>query len=149
MEVAEVAGALCSAGQAALTLIEEHGAKRLSLTDAHKVYLRADELLKDTQDAEDIARLRACARIVIRRLAGGVCMTRASLSTGRCTTSRKSSSSRLWKRRGSVTKAAKLSGISYQSLITLLNTRHGRLHKKRTPPKRRKRSIFRTDRDVK
>ena len=34
------------------------------------IYQRADELLKGTQDAEDKERLRACARVVIKRLSG-------------------------------------------------------------------------------
>lgn len=68
--MAESVGSVTSAGLAALTLIEEHGAVRLSPTEVYHAYLRADRLLKDTQDAEDIARLRACARTVIRRLAG-------------------------------------------------------------------------------
>jgi len=150
VEVAEVSGALCSAGRAALTLIEEHGARHLSLTDAHTVYLRADELLKDTQDAEDIARLRACARIVIRRLAGGRLHDEGFTFHGAVHEfEAKFIEQALEEAGGSVTKAARLLGISYQSLITLLDTRHGRLYKKRTPPKRRKRSILRTDGDAK
>ncbi|MCA1616409.1 MAG: tetratricopeptide repeat protein, partial [Acidobacteria bacterium] len=69
--IAEQSGALASAGLAAVTLIEEHGASsRLTLEEIHQAYLRADKLLKDSQDVEDMARLRACARIVMRRLAG-------------------------------------------------------------------------------
>jgi tetratricopeptide (TPR) repeat protein len=71
VRVAEQSGALASAGLTALTLIEEHGAaSRLALAEVHQAYLQADRLLKDTQDVEDIARLRMCARIVMRRLAG-------------------------------------------------------------------------------
>lgn len=50
---------------------------------------------------------------------------------------------------GSVTQAARLLGIRYQSLTNMLRTRHRRLLKKRTPAKRRKRSIFRVERDAK
>jgi hypothetical protein len=57
LSVAEESGALCNAARAALTLIEEHGAKRLPQAEAYKVYRRAEELLRGTQDAEDIARL--------------------------------------------------------------------------------------------
>ncbi|MCA1634221.1 MAG: tetratricopeptide repeat protein, partial [Acidobacteria bacterium] len=57
------AGALANAGLAALTLIEEHGeGGRLSDAELYDLYQRADELLRGTQDVEDIARLRACAR---------------------------------------------------------------------------------------
>lgn len=69
--VAEEAGALSNAGLAALTLIEEHGARRaLSEEELYDLYRRADSLLKDTQNVEEMARLRACARVVLRRLAG-------------------------------------------------------------------------------
>ncbi|MCA1592055.1 MAG: tetratricopeptide repeat protein, partial [Acidobacteria bacterium] len=70
MSIGGESGALSNAGLAALTLIQEHGAKRLTQTELYQVYSRADELLKGTQDAEETARLRACARIVIRRLSG-------------------------------------------------------------------------------
>jgi hypothetical protein len=39
-------------------------------SEVSKVYKIADELLKGTQDAEDKERLRACARVVIKRLSG-------------------------------------------------------------------------------
>lgn len=48
MDTAEDAGALSNAGLAALTLIEEHGAKRLPPTQLYNVYRRADRLLKGT-----------------------------------------------------------------------------------------------------
>lgn len=66
--VAEGPGALCSAARAAMTLMEEPGARRLGQMEAYDLYLRADGLLKRTQDAEGVARLRACARVVLRRL---------------------------------------------------------------------------------
>src|SRR4028119_1730687 len=71
MKIAQQSGAHTQAGQAAMTLIEEHGATwRLSVSEVAQVYIRAHELLKGTQDAEDIARLQACALKVIQRLSG-------------------------------------------------------------------------------
>lgn len=71
IEVAEESGALCNAGLAALTMIEEHGARRVLPPDElYELYCRADRLLKDAQHAESVTRLRACARIVMRRLTG-------------------------------------------------------------------------------
>ena len=68
-EMAESVGAQATAGQAVLSLIEEHGATwRLRPAEAFESYLKADMLLKDTQDAEDVARLRACAPVVMKRL---------------------------------------------------------------------------------
>jgi tetratricopeptide (TPR) repeat protein len=56
-EVAEAAGALLNAGQAILTLIEEHGLSRLlPPAEVYEAYKRADMLLKDAQDAEIAAR---------------------------------------------------------------------------------------------
>jgi tetratricopeptide (TPR) repeat protein len=66
---AETAGSPESAGRAALTLVEEHARERLSEEEAYEAYRRADDLLARTQDAGDIARLRACARLVLDRCA--------------------------------------------------------------------------------
>src|SRR5207253_192825 len=69
--VAEESGALSNAAVTVMTLIEEHGAKRsIPETELYDLYRRADKLLQNTQNASEVARLRACARIVMRRLAG-------------------------------------------------------------------------------
>lgn len=70
MSVAQTSGAHANAGRAALTLIEEHGAERLSATELFDVSHCSNKLLKDTQDTEEIERLRACALIMSRRLIG-------------------------------------------------------------------------------
>jgi tetratricopeptide (TPR) repeat protein len=149
VEVAEGSGAVCNAARAALTLIEEHGAERLSQMDAYRLYRRADELLKETQDAEDLTRLRACARIVMRRLTGARLHDEGFTLHGAVHDfEAKFIEQALREAEGSVTKAARLLGIGYQSLTNLLNTRHRRLRKLRTPPQKRKRSIFRLDREA-
>jgi hypothetical protein len=85
VDVAQQSGALTQAGQTALTLIEEHGATwRLPESEVIKVYQRADELLRNTQDAVNIAILRACARIVIRRLSGMQMHDKNFSFTARC-----------------------------------------------------------------
>jgi tetratricopeptide (TPR) repeat protein len=146
MRIAEDSGALTSAGLAALTLIEEHGAKRLSETELYEVYHRADELLKATQDTEGIARLRACARIVLRRLASVPLRDRNfNIYSAMNEFQAKLIGQALDESEGSITGAAKLLGMRYQTLSYLLNTRHKRLLKKRTPAKKRKRSIIRKD----
>lgn len=64
VSVAEEAGALSNAGLTALTLIEEHGARRSTTNEElYDLYQRADRLLKGTQNAEELARLQACARL--------------------------------------------------------------------------------------
>lgn len=56
------------AGLAALALIEEHGKERLTQEEVYDFYNQADEFLRDTNDPEEIARLRFCAKLVIERL---------------------------------------------------------------------------------
>lgn len=145
--VAEESGALSNAGKAVLTLIEEHGARRvLSSDELYELYSRADRLLRDTQDAEDIARLRRCASIVLHRLAGvqlddpnftliGAVHELEARLIGKA----------LDRAGGSVTRAAKLLGIRHQTLGSILNTRHKRLQAKRTPAEKRLRSIIKEE----
>jgi tetratricopeptide (TPR) repeat protein len=124
MEVAEQAGALESAGLAALAMIEEHGVTRLSEEELYGSYARADELLRRTQDAEAIARLLGCARFIARRL--GVVRIDAKF---RLPEEVRRYEARFIRRaledaEGSVTRAAKRLGISYQTLQYLLSKPH-------------------------
>lgn len=145
MNVATDAGASSNAGQAALTLIEEH-AERLSDMELFGVYPRADRMLKDTQDAEDIARLRVCARTVFERLRGPK-LNDKDFILPRVV--------RVYEARfieqalelegGSVTRAARRLGIKYQSLTHILKARHRQLLKKRTPAVSRKRNFHPSD----
>jgi tetratricopeptide (TPR) repeat protein len=144
MGVAEESGAFTNAGLAALALIEEHGERRtLSSEELHKLYLRADKFLKGTQDAEDITRLRACAQIVMRRLAHmDIRDTNFSLFSAVQEFEEKIIGQALDEADGSVTGAAKILGLKHQTLITMLQTRHKRLQVKRKPPEKRLRSII-------
>jgi DNA-binding NtrC family response regulator len=143
-EWAEGVGALASAGRAVLALIEEHGATwRLRPSEVYEAYVRADRLLKDTQDAEDIARLRACARVVMRRLTtvqfgdknftlpGAVHEFEANLIERA-----------LEESGGSLVAAARLLGLTHQTLGSILRTRHKQLAAKRKPPQKRLKSII-------
>jgi tetratricopeptide (TPR) repeat protein len=146
LSVAEGAGALSNAALAALTLIEEHGAKRLPQTDLYNLYSRADKLLRGTQDAEEIARLRRCARIALRRLLGGRIGDKGfSLYKEIQDLEARYIEQALEVAEGSVTRAAEKLGIAYQSLVTLLNKKHKRLQRLRTPPKRRNRTVFKKE----
>ncbi len=143
VKVAQDSGALSNAGQAALTLLEEHGAARLHEEELYKVYHRADELLKGTQDAEEIARLRACARIVIKRLSGMRLGDRNFTLYGAV----QQLEARLIEQalkveEGSVTRAARRLGMKHQTLSHLLRTRHKKILGKRTPANKLKRSII-------
>jgi tetratricopeptide (TPR) repeat protein len=144
MKVGQGSGALTQAGQAALTLIEEHGAaRRFSESELVEVYARADELLKGTQDAEDVARLRTCARIVVKRMSGLELQDRnfSFYSAVREYEARLIEQA-LAEADGSVTRAAKLLGLTHQHLGYLLDNRHKQMADKRTPVKKRLRSII-------
>jgi tetratricopeptide (TPR) repeat protein len=143
-DVAEGVGALSNAGQAALTLIEEHGAsKRLTPSEIYDAYLRANRLLKGTQDAEDKERLRACSLIVMRRLSDPTIHEKNfSLYGATQDLEAKLIGQALEAAGGSITKAARILGLSHQTLNSMLQGRHGRLQEKRTPVKKRLKSII-------
>lgn len=144
VQVAQDAGAQTKAALASLTLVEEHGADRLLESELVRLYLRADDLLSDSQDVEDITRLRECARIVFNRLSGAhLPVGRFSLTDAKHDLEARYIEHALGEAGGSVSRAAKMLGMEHQSLIHLLNTRHQRLKGKRTPAKKRLRSIIR------
>jgi tetratricopeptide (TPR) repeat protein len=144
VSIAEASGALTNAGLAILALVEEHGARRvLSLTELYKLYLRADKFLKGSQDAEDKERLRGCARIVMRRLAGVNLQDRNfSFYSAVQEFEEKIIEQALAEAGGSITGAAKLLGLKHQTLISMLKKRHKVLQVKRSPPKKRLKSII-------
>lgn len=143
-EVAENAGALVNAGLAVLTLIEEHGAtRRIPPAEVYEAYLKADRLLKDMQDAEAVRRLRVCALVVMRRLAETPIHDKNfSLYGAVHEFEAKLIGQALEDSGGSVTKAARLLGITHQTLNAMLDGRHKGLQGKRTPPKKRLKSII-------
>ncbi|HEY9401762.1 MAG TPA: response regulator [Pyrinomonadaceae bacterium] len=154
-DLAEEAGAVEDAGRALLSLMEEH-TDYINEHELLEAYERAHNLLKETQDAETITRLRACAiRIVSDR--------RASLSQRRVRSvvdfwanfdlnERVRTYEARYVRRalidgeGSVTRAARLLGLRHHATLTyMLDAEQGR-HKDlaylRTPPEPRKQSII-------
>jgi CheY-like chemotaxis protein len=146
VNVAQDSGASSNAALAALTLMEEHGATRLSETDLYRLYHRADKLLADTQDAEAIARLRVCARIVSDRLSNVKLSDKDFyLPDVVRTYEAKFIREALEVEQGSVARAAKRLGVKHQSLIQALKTRHKDLLGLRKPAKTRRRGIFRTE----
>jgi transcriptional regulator with GAF, ATPase, and Fis domain len=140
---------MVSAGQAILTLIEEHGAtRRLPPAEVYEAYQRADRLLKDTQDAEDVARLRSCARVVMRRLSDTPFHEKNfSLYGAVHDFEAKLIGQALEESGGSVTKAARLLGLSHQTLISILGKRHKTLAVKRKPAQKRLKSIIKKPKD--
>ncbi|HEX7314477.1 MAG TPA: helix-turn-helix domain-containing protein [Pyrinomonadaceae bacterium] len=143
-EVAEGIGAKTYAGQAVLTLIEEHGAsKRLTPAEAYDAYQKAERLLRNSQNAEDKERLLACAHIVMRRLSDpAIHENNFSLYGAVHELEAKLIAQALEESGGTVTKAARLLGLKHQTLIGMLQTRHKGLQDKRTPIEKRLKSIM-------
>jgi CheY-like chemotaxis protein/tetratricopeptide (TPR) repeat protein len=135
------------AGQASLSLIEEHGAERLSEVELYAAYCRADDFLKNTQDSEDIRRLRACARIAARRLLGPQ-IEDADFSLHEALRRYESRFIEMALERagGSVSHAAHLLGFKHHgSLAGIIERRHPELLSKRSPVIRRRRGIVRDE----
>jgi CheY-like chemotaxis protein len=100
-------------------------------------------MLKETQDAEDVARLRACARVVVRRMRGPRLSDKEfSLQRAVREYEARFVEEALELEEGSVTRAAKRLGIKHQSLTHLLQTRYQHLLQKRRPAVSRRRSII-------
>jgi hypothetical protein len=123
----------------AIELAEDAG--RLSDYELYPTYLKADRLLASRQDAqdEDIARLRACARMVMKRLLGrnlhdagfylpNVLQAYEARFIGQA----------LEEGKGSITRATKRLGLIHQGLSYVLDSRHRQIRQKRTPPLSRK-----------
>lgn len=140
VEVAEQAGAAESAGTAALSLLEDH-LPRLTEREAYEFYARADDLLRQSQDAELTGRLRAVTRALLRRFAG--LRMREDFSLTEAVDGYEASyvERALADCGGSVSSAAKKLGVSRQHLAYLLETRHRSLLGARTPAKKRRQSL--------
>jgi tetratricopeptide (TPR) repeat protein len=146
-DMAERLGAQSSAGRALLTLIEEHGGRReFSPEEVYGAYLRAETLLGGTQDAEDVARLRACSRPVMSRLAGDRIHDKNFSFYGAIhELEARLIEQALAEAGGSVVRAARLLGLKHQTFTSMLQSRHQGLVSKRTPRVRRRKSIIKND----
>ncbi|HZI20253.1 MAG TPA: helix-turn-helix domain-containing protein [Pyrinomonadaceae bacterium] len=143
-DMAERLGARNNAGLAVLTFIEEHAERRaIPAEEIYEAYRRADGLLKDTQDAADVARLRACAQPVMRRLAGLRLRDKDFTFYGAVhEVEARLIEDALEEAGGSLVRAARLLGLKHQTLASMLQTRHRELMSKRTPKGKRLRSII-------
>ena len=146
VDVAEQAGDGESAGQAALTIIEECG-EHLSESELGKIYVRADELLGETQNMATLKRLCECARRVL--FSTHVTPSPRDWTGFSFKDAVRRYESHLIERAlrdadGMVSRAAQLLGFKHhQSLVSLLKNRHKQLLHVRTPIVPRKRSIIR------
>jgi tetratricopeptide (TPR) repeat protein len=140
IKIAEMAGALYNAARVTLSMIEEHG-NRLSERELYRLYDQADRWLALTQDSEDIARLRACARIATRKLFGPELDEHFTFHETILQYEARFIEQALREEKGSITRAARRLGITHQRLGAMLKSRHKNLLNKRAPEA--KRSIIR------
>ncbi|HZH91853.1 MAG TPA: response regulator [Pyrinomonadaceae bacterium] len=146
-KVAEEAGDLESAGQAALTMIEEVGSHLLG-SEVGEIYVRAAELLEKSQNMATLKRLCECARRVLFLTHAAAAPPDWKGFSFREAVRRYEShliERALKDADGMVSRAAQWLGFKHHhSLISLLKNRHKHLLHARTPIVPRKRSIIRT-----
>jgi tetratricopeptide (TPR) repeat protein len=154
IEIAQTAGSPNAGGIAAVTAIEELNSY-LSANTLQEYYRTAESLLTNSQDRSLLMRLGQCARRVLAVAASeGTSETTdaavpVSMPPGFSLDAevlryegnliRKA----LEESGGSVTRAARMLGVTHQGLAFILNGRHSDLLSIRTPVKRRRRSIIR------
>ncbi len=145
VKVAQEAGDLESAGQAALTMIEEFGS-HLTEAELSEIYLRAAELLDKSQNMATLRRLCAGARRVLFLTHAAAAPPDWKGFSFREAVRRYEShliERALKEADGMVSRAAQLLGFKHHhSLISLLKNRHKHLLHVRTPIVPRKRSII-------
>jgi tetratricopeptide (TPR) repeat protein len=160
VDISEHVGDPETAGIAALTMVEE--LETYLGIEAKQSYHRAESLLEKSQDARIRKRLGECARRLLTResntSAGFELLNTNATSEASAETDQNLTCSLeervlqyeglLIKRAleasgGSVTRAARLLGITHQGLAFILNGRHKNLLAVRTPVKPRRRSIIR------
>jgi CheY-like chemotaxis protein len=153
-DLAEQAGAVEDAGRALLSLIEEH-AGRTAEQELLETYERANNLLKETQDAETLKRLRACAARIVSDRRAHLSQRRVrsqadfwagfNLNESVCTYEARYVRRALIDGRGSITRAARLLGLHHHATLAAMldeGGRHKDLAHLRTLPKARRQSII-------
>ncbi|HYV13055.1 MAG TPA: tetratricopeptide repeat protein [Pyrinomonadaceae bacterium] len=153
VEIAQNAGNPDRGGIAAVTAIEELSSD-LPVETLQNYYRTAETLLSKSQDLSLKRRLGECARRVLLTAldnaseatpaATGVALTPGfSLDTEVLRYEGNLIRRALEESGGSVTRAARLLGVTHQGLAFILNGRHSDLLSIRSPVKRRRRSIIR------
>jgi tetratricopeptide (TPR) repeat protein len=152
--IAQTAGHLEGGGIAAVTAIEELSAD-LSIDILQEYYRTAEELLTRSQDRGLKTRLGECARRILAAEFASVSNAEASASVPSITQPGFSLDTEVLRYEGSlirkaleesggsVTRAARMLGVTHQGLAFILNGRHSDLLAIRSPVKKRRRSIIR------
>lgn len=142
MDLAEQIGNSESAGLAALNFLEELGGG-FTAEERLGVYERADRLFGEATSREILARLRVCARAQRANAGNLEPWAGCSLEQAVLIYEGKLIKRALETEGGSVTRAARLLGITHQGLAFILQGRHKSLLASRTPPRPRRRSLMR------
>ncbi|HET6978132.1 MAG TPA: tetratricopeptide repeat protein [Pyrinomonadaceae bacterium] len=153
LDISQIAGNPDRGGIAAVTAIEELSSY-LSIDALQDYYRTAEELLSNSQNTSIRTRLGECARRVLTTALANaeeatpttdaVDMTPGfSLDSEVLRYEGNLIRRALEESGGSVTRAARLLGVTHQGLAFILNGRHSDLLSIRTPVKRRRRSIIR------
>ena len=156
-DLAEQAGAVEDAGRALLSLIEEH-AGRITEQELLETYERANNLLKETQDAETLKRLRACAARIVSARRAQLSQRRVhsvadfwanfNLNESVCAYEARYVRRALLDGRGSITRAARLLGLQHHATLAAMleeGGRHKDLAHLRNQPKARRQSLINAD----
>lgn len=146
IDVAQKVGALNKAGIAALTLIEE--SDDLTPEATYAAFERASDWLATSQSHDLLLRLNAASRKVFLKLSSELkieetedclinkpCHLQAEVMKYEASIVRRA----LAQSSGSVTRAARLLGLSYQGLAYVISSRHKSLLGERSPVRRRSR----------
>jgi len=150
VEISQTAGNPDRAGIAAVTAIEELS-DYLPVDALHIYYRTAEKLLSNSQNLSVKTRLGECARRVLTLVLANAASTETvpplqpgfSLDSEVLRYESNLIRRALEESGGSVTRAARLLGVTHQGLAFILNGRHSDLLSIRTPVKRRRRSIIR------
>ncbi len=141
--IAETAGDTQLSGKIFLTVLEEVRSF-LSPGEITEIYREADDRLPDLLDAETVSRLRACARLSTANATAAKTENRQPGSFEQEVRKRESDliSAALAEAGGSVTRAARLLGLTHQGLCYIINHRHKDLLVARAPIRVRRKSII-------
>jgi tetratricopeptide (TPR) repeat protein len=141
--IAETAGDSQLSGKIFLTVLEEVKSF-LSPSEITEIYKQADDRLPDELNPETIARLRACARLGTANAAAAKTESPIPGSFEQEVHKRESDliSAALAEAGGSVTRAARLLGLTHQGLCYIINHRHKDLLWARAPIRVRRKSII-------
>ena len=156
IEISQTAGSPDAGGVAAVTAIEELR-PHLSANALQEYYRTAESLLTNSQDRSLLLRLGQCARRVLAATANEPSSVNATATAEAPIAMPQGFSldaevlryegnlirKALEESNGSVTRAARLLGVTHQGLAFILNGRQSELLSIRTPVKRRRRSIIR------